>query len=158
MWRSIRCLAPVCLMLGVGTVDPPGRRAGPGREQPAADSVPDQAPGGGAPAAYQGEHRREIRLLLERARGWRTSRDARTDAGVPPPVPIACMRDAYVAAAVQHAWAAESYYRLRHPRAEAMAAAVRDDLDRADELCAVTGRGGEKGCATLRLWGCPARP
>ena len=152
MWRSLWRLAPFWLVVGAASVGPPGRHPPPGRRPSATDPVP----GGGAPPAYQGAHRREVRHLLYRAAGWRTSRDASTDGGVPPAVPIACVRDAYVAAAVQHAWAAESYYRLRHPEAGAMAAEVRDDLDRADELCAVTGPGGVEGCATLRLWGCPA--
>ena len=155
MWRSFRRLAPVCLMLGVAAVEPSGRRPAPRREPPAVDSVPAPGPGGGAPAAYQGAHRREIRLLLERAGGRRTSRDTRTDGGTPPPVRIGCLRDAYVAAAVQYAWAAESYYRLRDPSAARMAASARDDLDRADELCAGSGPDGRI-CETLRIWGCPA--
>lgn len=149
MWRTLRRLAPFWLVVGAASVGPQGRHAAPVRRA----SAPDQEPGGGAPASYQGAHRREVRHLLDRVAGWRTPRDAGTDGGVPPPVPIACVRDAYVAAAVQHAWAAESYFRLRHPSAAAMAAAARGDLDRADELC---GWGGAAGCATLRLWGCPA--
>ncbi len=155
MWRSFRRLAPVCLLLGVAGVGPPGARSGPARKPPAADPLPSSSPGGGAPAAYRGEHRREIRLLLERAGGWRTSRDIRTDGGVPPPVRIGCLRDAYVAAAVQYAWAAESYYRLRDPSSARMAASARDDLDRADELCAGSGPDGRI-CETLQIWGCPA--
>ena len=153
MWRSFWRLAPVCLLMGAAAVEQPGRRPASGQGQPAADSVP--GPGGGAPAAYQGTHRREVRHLLERARGWRTPRNTRTDGGVPPPVPIGCVRDAYVAAAVQHAWAAESYYRLRHPSAARMAEAARDDLDRADELCAgSTPDAGD--CETVHIWPCPA--
>ena len=154
MWRSLRRLAPFWLVVGVAAVGPPGRHPAPGRRPPG----DDPGPGGGPPAEYQGAHRREVRHLLDRVAGWRTPRDASTDGGVPPAVPIACIRDAYVAAAVQHAWAAESYYRLRHPEAGTMADAVRDDLDQADELCTVTGRGGAEGCATLRLWACPAPP
>lgn len=154
MWRSLRRLAPFCLVLGAAAVGPPARHPAAGRRP----SVDDPGPGGGPPAEYQGAHRREVRYLLDRVSGWRTPRDASTDGGVPPAVPIACVRDAYVAAAVQHAWAAESYYRLRHPEAGTMAAAVREDLDQADELCSATGRGGVEGCATLRLWGCPPPP
>jgi hypothetical protein len=153
MWRSYWRLAPVCLLMGAAAVEQPGRRTVPRQGPPAADSVP--GPGGGAPAEYQGTHRREVHHLLERARGWRTSRDTRTDGGVPPPVSIGCVRDAYVAAAVQHAWAAESYFRLRHPSAARMAEAARDDLDRADELCAGSGPDPAE-CETVHIWPCPA--
>jgi hypothetical protein len=152
MWRSLWRLAPICL-LGAASVEQSGRRPAPGQGVPAADSVP--GPGGGAPAAYQGTHRREVRHLLERAGGWRTPRNTRTDGGVPPPVAIGCVRDAYVAAAVQHAWAAESYYRLRHPSAAHMAEAARGDLDRADEICAGPEPDGPE-CATVHIWPCPA--
>lgn len=154
MWGSFMRMAPLCLVVGATAV---GRGGGQG-SRPATPraAAPDPVAGGGPPAAYRGAHLREVRWLLDHAAGWRTSRDARTDGGVPPPVPIACVRDAYVAAAVQHAWAAESYYRLRHPGAAAMAAAARADLDNADELCAATRRGGTAQCETLDLWGCPA--
>ncbi|HEX2190929.1 MAG TPA: hypothetical protein VHG51_18620, partial [Longimicrobiaceae bacterium] len=103
-------------------------------------------------------HDREVRHLLARAPGWRTPADGRTDGGRPPTVPIArgCLRDGYVASAVQHAWAAESYYRLRHPSAARMAAAAHDDLDRANRLCPRAAPGDSPRCETLGIWGCPA--
>lgn len=115
-------------------------------------------PGGGPPAAYRGSHHREVRHLLEHAPGWRTSADARTDGGRPPAVLIGrgCLRDGYVASAVQYAWAAESYYRLRHPRAAGMAAAAHAELDRANRLCRRAAREEAGRCETLDIWGCPA--
>ncbi len=155
MRMSFRRWSAICLVIGAAGT------AGCGEHSPipqTVDEVSHRKPGGGTPAVYRGSHRREIRYLLDHAAAWRTSRDTRTDGGVPPSVPIGrgCIRDTYVAAAVQHAWAAESYYRLRHPGAARMAVAVRGELDRADALCAGAEREGPDRCETLDLWGCPA--
>lgn len=117
----------------------------------------DRNAGGGPPSVYQGSYEGEVRHLLNRVNGWRTSSNAQTDGGVPPNVSIgaACIRDTYVAAAVQYAWAAESYYRLRLAQAASMAEEVHNNLLYANSLCSSASGGGLNNCRTLSLWGCP---
>ncbi|MGQ0642611.1 MAG: hypothetical protein ACT4P6_17855 [Gemmatimonadaceae bacterium] len=114
-------------------------------------------PGGGAPPTYVGLYQGEVRRLLSGVSGWRTSRNAATDGGVPPNVSIgaACIRDTYVAAAVQYAWAAESYYRLNHSSAGSMAAQMHSNLLSANGLCSSATGAAINNCRTLSLWGCP---
>jgi hypothetical protein len=114
--------------------------------------------GGGAPAIYAGTYQNEVRHLLNRVSGWRTSTNAQTDGGVPPNVSIGagCIRDTYVAAAVNYAWAAESYYRLNSANASPMAANMRSQLNSGNSLCSNASSGGLNNCRTLSIWGCPA--
>src|SRR4051812_21697957 len=111
--------------------------------------------GGGAPAVYAGTYQNEVRHLLGRVSGWRTSSNAQTDGGVPPNVSIGsgCIRDTYVAAAVNYAWAAESYYRLNSSNAASMAANMRSQLNNANQLCSNASSGGVKNLWALRPCG-----
>lgn len=124
---------------------------------PAEEEEEDLNAGGGPPAVYQGVYQAEVRYLLGHVGGWRTSRNAQTDPGIPPNVSIgaACIRDAYVSAAVQYAWAAESYYRLRNANATSMAENVSTNLRNANQLCSNAPSGGLNNCRTLTVWGCP---
>lgn len=154
--RPLRVLGGVCLLAGLAETG--GCRdlaRGAGRAEVA---VSRRDPGGGPPSVYRGPHAADVRHLLGRAGAWRTSRDGRTDAGTPPAAPIGagCIRDTYVAAAVQHAWAAESYYRLGDSAAAEMAGAARADLDRAERLCPGAAGEGPGRCESLALWACPS--
>lgn len=93
--------------------------------------------GGGVPALYRGPYQEEVRSLLDAAPGWRTPADLEGDPGRSPipPTGLGCLHDTYQAAALQLAWAAESYYRLRHDAARSMATAMHAQLRHADTSC-----------------------
>jgi len=75
---------------------------------------------------------------------------------VPPNVPVgtSCIRDTYVAAAVNYAWAAEAYYRLgKYDQAAAAAVQMNENLQYARALCGGTGVGGGD-CRTFSIFPC----
>lgn len=113
--------------------------------------------GGGPPARYQGQYQAEVHYLLGKFT-WSTPRDAQDEAFSPPDVPVepSCMRDLYVSAAVNYAWAAEATYRLRSMNDVAKSiAGMRQNLDAANALCSSAPNFGPSPCSTLSVWGCP---
>lgn len=114
-------------------------------------------PGGGAPSAYQGSNASIVRDLLSKVSGWRTPSCANCNDGIPPTVNIGtnCIRDTYVAAAVNYAWAAESYYRLGDTsKAAAMINLMNQSLQYARNLCSSAPGVGGGNCLTFSIYPC----
>jgi hypothetical protein len=110
---------------------------------------------------YDGVAAREVRHLLSRVEGWKVPSCATCTDGVTPSIRMNknSQRDAYVAAAVTYAWAAEAYHRLGNAaKAKESAEGAKKSLEQANELCSgsPSNSGGGSGPQTLTIWSCPA--
>lgn len=113
--------------------------------------------GGGSPSVYKGANADYVHLLLSKVPGWVTPSCGTCNDGVPPVVPInnTCQRDAYVAAAVSFAWAAESAYRLGAVAdASSFAGKMMESLQAAKNLCGPSTVNGGGSCLTLNIFPC----
>jgi len=114
-----------------------------------------------APAAsYSGRNSEWVGRLLTRVPDWDCpSSPSASDARPPKIKADTCVRDAYVAAAVLQAWAAECYSRFdQDERATQAAAAMATELDRADEECSsAPSVGGGGSCDTSGIYRCGER-
>jgi hypothetical protein len=113
-----------------------------------------------APAPnYSGPHREWVDRLLTRVSDWNCpSSPSASDARPPRIKADACVRDAYVAAAVLQAWAAECYSRFdQDTRASQAASAMATELDRADSMCSDAPSVGSGTCDTSRIYRCGER-
>jgi hypothetical protein len=110
--------------------------------------------------SYSGSYASDVSLLLSRVSGWKTNSCLTCNDGIPPTVKIGtnCVRDTYVAAAVNYAWAAESYARLgKSTDASSMAVRMNTELQRARALCSngpVFGGSSGITCQTLSIYSC----
>lgn len=110
----------------------------------------------GAKVSYQGNSAAVVKQLLDRVSGWKTASCLTCNDGVPPKVNINanCQRDSYVAAAVNYAWAIESYYRLGETaNISSLVTKMNQSLQYARNLCGPsTVNAGS--CYTLSIYGC----
>ncbi len=107
--------------------------------------------------SYSGPYAANVKLLLSKVSGWKTFSCLTCSDGVPPKVNINsnCQRDAYVAAAVSYAWAAENYYRLgRTTDATTQATSMNTNLQYARNLCSNSISVGGSSCLTLTIFPC----
>lgn len=105
---------------------------------------------------YSGPHKEDVGKLLSAVKGWRTNSSLTTNDGIPPEVPVSCIRDTYVAAAVSYAWAAEAYYRLGYTdKAEEMAGLMDENLYTVKQLCSNGPVVGGGSCDTEEIYPCP---
>jgi hypothetical protein len=108
---------------------------------------------------YSGIYKDEVYKLLSRSKPWRTPscKTGESD-GATPSIHSdgTCIRDTYVDAAIQFAWAAESYWRAGSTtKAEESATYARNQLNVANSLCSdvpVPDPGIH--CNTLEIWPC----
>jgi hypothetical protein len=84
---------------------------------------------------YKGPNSDLIALLLTKVKGWRTPKSLTINDGIPPKINQECVRDNYVAAALNFAWAAESYFRLNSDKSAQMALKAAEQIQRALALC-----------------------
>lgn len=113
--------------------------------------------GGGAPSRYRGAGAATVNQLLSAVPGWRTPSCATCNDGILPQTAINtnCMRDIYVSAAVDLAWAVESYYRLGDiAKAEEMKEKMFESLQNARNLCGGAPVFGGGSCLTLSIFPC----
>lgn len=113
--------------------------------------------GGGGTVRYTGSYDQNVRSLLSKVSGWQTPSSLNASDAVAPNVPVGtnCIRDTYVAAAVNFAWAAESYYRLGETaRAAEMAANMQTQLNNARSLCSNAPGIGGGDCRTFSIYPC----
>ena len=105
---------------------------------------------------YKGRHADWVGKLLDRAGTWQCPASP-DDRGTPPKVKAEqCQRDAYVAAAVLYAWAAECYAnQSENDKAEAAADQMYENLKQAQGLCSNAPTfGGASSCDTESVYRC----
>jgi hypothetical protein len=105
---------------------------------------------------YSGPHSDWVHRLLDRVGGW-SCPEPGSDAAQPPKVRAEeCIRDAYVAAAVQYAWAAECYARNEEDaKAGEAAKMMYEQLTNAQSLCSDAPTfAGASSCDTEKIFRC----
>ncbi len=110
--------------------------------------------------SYKGSYQTQVSLLLTKVKGWSTPTCLTCNGSAKlPEVSIGtnCIRDTYVSAAIQYAWAAESYYRLNEiSKATTAANTMMEQLNVAKSLCSSGGIGiGGSTCKTFTIYPCP---
>jgi hypothetical protein len=157
--RSAPCIAAILMAALVATAcEPLYELTEPGTSAEGGSSTSGSAkPGGGPPAVYTGNYASTVKSMLGGVTGWKTSTNPATDPGVPPNVKVGtCTRDLYVAAAVNYAWAAESYFRLGDlTQSSKMAGFMNGELSKATSLCSGNPTAVNIGCLTMPIWKCP---
>jgi hypothetical protein len=111
---------------------------------------------GGGTVSYNGNSASVVKQLLEKVNGWKTPSCTTCSDGVPPKVNINsnCQRDSYVAAAVNYAWAIESYYRLgQTSNVPSLVTNMNQNLQYARNLCG-SSTINYGSCYTLNIYGC----
>ncbi len=117
----------------------------------------------GSKILYNGVYKSEIYTLLNGSKPWRTpicSNDIKDLGKTPAFFAHDCIRDDYVNAAIQFAWAAESQWRFNSSvKAEGFAKQAIEQLNNADALCStkpVVCSNCE--CSTSKIWPCANVP
>jgi len=108
---------------------------------------------------YSGPNSEWVSRLLIRVPEWSCpSSPMASDARPPRMKADSCVRDAYVAAAVLQAWAAECYSRFEQDERAAQAAEeMANELDHADSLCSDRPSVGSGSCDTTHIYRCGER-
>lgn len=110
---------------------------------------------------YTGSYQSEVITLLSRTKPWKTpSCIIGVSDGIAPKIfsdGNGCIRDTYVDAAIQYAWAAEAAYRFeRYSEANDYATQVHSNLNNANSLCSNVPVPGPAPytCNTFTVWPC----